>query len=453
MSYSGKVSIPSSLTQDNGSLYFQVDSSSSLEKVACLVIPIFLEYCTFIQSNFTFENEHLLTMTFGKILTYLNLLGIFGDRVRSAVLKHKKPQDYGMEDDLGKSAHVKNENFEICVELNYRLHEANQYKWGYSGDFQDISDVLGTFLVGQDNTKWGLVDILCKEDGFAEIVILKIAPKQSIPLHVHQVMKESEIVMDLDIQRIGSCIKDSSDALRTWNNGAPHSYYNPSDNWKLILCIDQPCFMNSDEILISGYEIKTCDEQNESNPFGHFQYLTWQIIFSQNCHFTFPGGISSETQTVRLDIDPKYHFNRPDAVCCCIFIDGSNESSSQILLVYHSKRGWELPGGKVESIESPEQAVYRELLEESGISQEDLKADLALIFQYCISSDNDSSSIHRKSVYAMNLSHTPKFQELSRETLCAKFFNVSELLRGEFPEHSSPLIKDLVFQLALRYKF
>ena len=36
------------------------------------------------------------------------------------------------------------------------------------------------------------------------------------------------------------------------------------------------------------------------------------------------------------------------------------------MLVRHPERGWEFPGGRVEPGESPEEAMHRELLEETG---------------------------------------------------------------------------------------
>ena len=38
----------------------------------------------------------------------------------------------------------------------------------------------------------------------------------------------------------------------------------------------------------------------------------------------------------------------------------------RLLLVRHPERGWEFPGGRVEPGESPEEAMHRELLEETG---------------------------------------------------------------------------------------
>jgi len=42
-------------------------------------------------------------------------------------------------------------------------------------------------------------------------------------------------------------------------------------------------------------------------------------------------------------------------------------SGEKFLMVRNRRRGWEMPGGKVEAGESPEQAVMREFAEETGM--------------------------------------------------------------------------------------
>lgn len=45
----------------------------------------------------------------------------------------------------------------------------------------------------------------------------------------------------------------------------------------------------------------------------------------------------------------------------------SSEEDGCWIMVKHKTRGWELPGGRVDQDESPEEAALRELFEETGI--------------------------------------------------------------------------------------
>lgn len=69
---------------------------------------------------------------------------------------------------------------------------------------------------------------------------------------------------------------------------------------------------------------------------------------------------------MHIEFDIHKRSARPHAVLVFPVFDDS------VVFVQHPRRGWEVPGGKVESGESPEAAAHRETFEESGVYLENL---------------------------------------------------------------------------------
>jgi dihydroneopterin aldolase len=96
---------------------------------------------------------------------------------------------------------------------------------------------------------YGFVEVV-HETRDAGIYRLNIAPGQSIPLHYHKLMRESEMILTegLWCQRKAA----PAGAAHRWPLGAKHGYDNPSDRYQSILCVDAPRFIPSDEIEVDG---------------------------------------------------------------------------------------------------------------------------------------------------------------------------------------------------------
>ena len=67
----------------------------------------------------------------------------------------------------------------------------------------------------------------------------------------------------------------------------------------------------------------------------------------------------------------------------------ADENREQIVLTKHGKRGWEMPGGKVEPGEAPEEAAVRELFEETGAHA----GEVCQIGQYVIRQEGEAAAI------------------------------------------------------------
>ena len=103
--------------------------------------------------------------------------------------------------------------------------------------------------VTREHKPFGIVDIV-HETRDAGIYRLNIAPGGSIPLHVHQVMRESELVLSDGLLCQNRPIQRGT--VHRWPKGAAHTYQNPTDRYQSILCVDSPRFIESDEVVVEG---------------------------------------------------------------------------------------------------------------------------------------------------------------------------------------------------------
>lgn len=96
---------------------------------------------------------------------------------------------------------------------------------------------------------FGTVDVI-HESRHAGVYRLNLAPGGTIPLHVHRVMEESELVLSEGLLCQGRPVRAGT--VHRWPKDAPHLYENPTDRWQSILCVDSPRFVESDEIVVEG---------------------------------------------------------------------------------------------------------------------------------------------------------------------------------------------------------
>ncbi len=94
---------------------------------------------------------------------------------------------------------------------------------------------------------FGEVDVLF-ESRHCGIYRLRIAPGRSIPTHVHRIMDESEMILSPGVVLQGRPVRMGS--ARHWPKEFPHRYDNPTDREQVILCVDRPPFIPSDEIVV-----------------------------------------------------------------------------------------------------------------------------------------------------------------------------------------------------------
>ncbi|MBK8169870.1 MAG: dihydroneopterin aldolase [Sandaracinaceae bacterium] len=96
---------------------------------------------------------------------------------------------------------------------------------------------------------FGTVDVI-QETAEAGIYRLNVAPGRGIPLHVHKVMREAEMVLGDGLLCQGAPVA-FGDVFR-WAKDAAHRYDNPTERWQTVLCVDSPRFLPDDEVEVHG---------------------------------------------------------------------------------------------------------------------------------------------------------------------------------------------------------
>lgn len=117
-----------------------------------------------------------------------------------------------------------------------------------------LSESIEALPFAHENPPWGRVDIIA-ETSVLGLYCLNIAPQQTLPLHHHEVMSESEYIMDEGLELL--TLDESPKSLTVgdtfnWPHGLVHGYRNTSNHWCRVLCIDTPPFIPKDEIVWSG---------------------------------------------------------------------------------------------------------------------------------------------------------------------------------------------------------
>ena len=105
-----------------------------------------------------------------------------------------------------------------------------------------------------ERTGFGAAHILHEDDTLG-LYILEIAPHSAIPAHCHQVMRESELILDDGLLQQGHPVAPGN--AFAWPIGHVHAYRNPTGTPRRILCIDSPRFMPEDEVALVAPRLVT----------------------------------------------------------------------------------------------------------------------------------------------------------------------------------------------------
>lgn len=79
---------------------------------------------------------------------------------------------------------------------------------------------------------------------------LNLAPGQSVPLHIHPMLQEAEMILSDGV--LVQNVAGSRGSIRLWPKCFPHGYENPTPETQGILCLCRPSYSEAGEVLVQG---------------------------------------------------------------------------------------------------------------------------------------------------------------------------------------------------------
>ena len=79
---------------------------------------------------------------------------------------------------------------------------------------------------------------------------LNLAPGQTVPLHMHPMLQEAEMLLSDGI--LVQNVAGSRGSIRLWPKCFPHGYENPTTETQGILCLSRPAYSEAGEVMVQG---------------------------------------------------------------------------------------------------------------------------------------------------------------------------------------------------------
>lgn len=116
----------------------------------------------------------------------------------------------------------------------------------------------------EERQSFGKVEIIASTSK-SGLYVLIINSGESIPPHFHRIMSEIEHLLDSGLFLQGKPV--AKGMTLKWPTNFVHTYHNPTESPKKILCLNSPPFDPSDEILVSYEDLPDIKGFADFEPF------------------------------------------------------------------------------------------------------------------------------------------------------------------------------------------